>query len=112
MILGDDPAWPHFLWETRQSVEHAAGFSPRSCCSTWRPSAFWSLAPSGCSVMNATPLAGVFLIPLGLPWNLPIDPFPEALYSWLAAGAARLNPLAIWLIGRAIPADRSPATRS
>ena len=31
------------------------------------------------------PLAGVFLIPLGLPWNLWLDPFGDALRPWLSA---------------------------
>ena len=29
------------------------------------------------------PLAGVFLLPLGLPWVLAIDLFPEPLWPWL-----------------------------
>ncbi|TCO71557.1 hypothetical protein [Rhodovulum euryhalinum] len=37
------------------------------------------------------PLAGVFLIPLGLPWNRLVDTFPEPLWPWLAAAAPLLN---------------------
>jgi hypothetical protein len=37
------------------------------------------------------PLAAVFLIPLGLPWNLFIDRLPEASHPWLAAAAPLLN---------------------
>jgi hypothetical protein len=33
------------------------------------------------------PLAGVFLVPLGLPWNLAIDLLPEVTWPWLAAAA-------------------------
>lgn len=33
------------------------------------------------------PLSGVFPLPLGLPWNLMLDRFPEALWPWLAAAA-------------------------
>ena len=47
------------------------------------------------------PLAGVFLVPLGLPWNLWIDRlFPEPAWPWAAALAPALNLAAIWLIGR------------
>jgi hypothetical protein len=38
-----------------------------------------------------SPLAGVFLIPLGLPWNLAIDSLPEATWPWLAAAAPLIN---------------------
>ncbi|EPX85038.1 hypothetical protein [Salipiger mucosus] len=31
------------------------------------------------------PLAGVYLVPLGWPWNLAIDVLPEAAWPWLAA---------------------------
>ena len=37
------------------------------------------------------PLSGVFLIPLGLPWNLMVERFPELLWAWLAAAAPALN---------------------
>lgn len=37
------------------------------------------------------PLSGVFLVPLGLPWNLFLDYFPEPLWAWLAAAAPTLN---------------------
>jgi hypothetical protein len=38
-----------------------------------------------------TPLAGVFLVPLGLPWNLWLDPLPEALRPWAAGLTPLLN---------------------
>lgn len=44
----------------------------------------WFGSPQG-------PLAGVFLAPLGLPWNLLLDPVPEAIRPWLAATAPLLN---------------------
>lgn len=47
------------------------------------------------------PLSGVFLIPLGLPWNRLINAFPEPAWPWLAAAAPLLNILALWLICRA-----------
>ena len=37
------------------------------------------------------PLAGVFLIPLGLPWNLWLDSMPDALLPWFAALSPALN---------------------
>lgn len=37
------------------------------------------------------PLAGVFLVPLGLPWILWIDALPEALKLWAAILAPLLN---------------------
>lgn len=37
------------------------------------------------------PLAGVFLMPLGLPWNLWFDFFPERAWPFLAAAAPALN---------------------
>lgn len=44
------------------------------------------------------PLSGIFLIPLGLPWNLVIEGFPETLWPWLAAAAPAVNLLLFWLI--------------
>lgn len=40
------------------------------------------------------PLAGVFLVPLGLPWVKFVDAFPEPLWPWLG-GAAPLANIAI-----------------
>jgi hypothetical protein len=37
------------------------------------------------------PLAGVFLVPLGLPWNLMLDGAPEAALPWLGALAPLVN---------------------
>lgn len=37
------------------------------------------------------PLSGVFLMPLGPPWNLVLDVFPEPRWPWLAAAAPALN---------------------
>lgn len=37
------------------------------------------------------PLAGAFLVPLGLPWNRAIDSLPEASWPWLAAAAPLIN---------------------
>jgi hypothetical protein len=37
------------------------------------------------------PLAGVFLVPLGWPWNLFVEAAPESSWPWLAATAPVLN---------------------
>lgn len=44
------------------------------------------------------PLAGVFLVPLGLPWNLVLDVFPKPLWPALAALAPALNLIILVLI--------------
>lgn len=46
------------------------------------------------------PLSGVFLIPLGLPWNLAIDAAPEPAWPALAALAPALNFALLRLICR------------
>lgn len=43
------------------------------------------------------PLAGVFLMPLGLPWNMMLDVFPEPALPWLAAGAPLANLFLLWV---------------
>lgn len=48
------------------------------------------------------PLSAVFLMPLGLPWNLFLDPLPDTLKPWLAALAPALNLLILRTICRAI----------
>jgi hypothetical protein len=52
------------------------------------------------------PLSGVFLVPLGLPWILLIDTFPEPLLPWFGAASPLVNLLAIWLVCRARRAAR------
>lgn len=37
------------------------------------------------------PLAGVFLMPLGLPWIFWVDALPEPLWPWAAAMAPMIN---------------------
>jgi hypothetical protein len=37
------------------------------------------------------PLAAVFIIPLGLPWNRMLDVFPESWLLWLAVLAPAVN---------------------
>jgi hypothetical protein len=49
----------------------------------------WFGSPQG-------PLAGVFLLPLGLPWILWIDGLPESLRPAAAAAAPAMNLLLLW----------------
>jgi hypothetical protein len=58
------------------------------------------------------PLAGVFLVPLGLPWNWLLGGFPEAMRPWLAAATPLLNLLATWLVCRALGRRRSSGRRT
>lgn len=47
------------------------------------------------------PLAGVFLLPLGLPWNLALDWLPEPARPWAAALTPGINLLLLrWLASR------------
>lgn len=47
------------------------------------------------------PLAAIFIIPLGLPWNMAIGLTPEPLWPWLMAAAPVLNiALLGWLCQR------------
>jgi hypothetical protein len=46
------------------------------------------------------PLAGVFLMPLGLPWNQLLDVFPEPLRPTLAILAPAVNLVILVLICR------------
>lgn len=46
------------------------------------------------------PLSGVFLIPLGLPWNRLVDVFPQPLWPWLAAGAPLINLIILAILSR------------
>jgi len=46
------------------------------------------------------PLAGIFLVPLGLPWNLMLNVFPERLWPTLATLAPAFNLLILVLICR------------
>ena len=47
------------------------------------------------------PLSGVFLLPLGLPWNQMIRGTPDAIRPWLACAAPLLNiAILAWLCRR------------
>ena len=52
------------------------------------------------------PLAGVFLLPLGLPWNLMFDDAAERARPWLAAAAPALNLAILWFICRVASSPR------
>lgn len=46
------------------------------------------------------PLAGVFLVPLGLPWSLGTGGLPEPLLPWMAALSPLLNIAVLTLLCR------------
>jgi len=54
------------------------------------------------------PLAGVFIVPLGLPWNRMLGVFPEALWPTLASLAPALNLVMLMLICRWVASRRRP----
>jgi len=48
------------------------------------------------------PLAGIFLIPLGIPWVFMLEGFQDGLRPWLAALAPLLNLVLLWFICRLV----------
>ena len=46
------------------------------------------------------PLAGVFLVPLGMPWNLLLGGMPEAALPLVGVFAPGINLLLLWLVCR------------
>lgn len=48
------------------------------------------------------PLAGVYLVPLGVPWVLLAGEVPDRTGPWLAVAAPLLNILIVWVICRAV----------
>ena len=52
------------------------------------------------------PLAGVFLVPLGLPWVLLLDGVAESARPWLAALAPLLNLILLFGLCRLLSARR------
>ena len=57
------------------------------------------------------PLAGVFLVPLGLPWIRFVDLFPEPLWPWLGAASPLVNMLLLYVlhqVARHLRAGGSP----
>jgi len=53
--------------------------------------ALFAIGTFGLFGNKLSPLAGVYLLPLGLPWNMMLDPFPESAWPWLAASAPLVN---------------------
>ena len=62
--------------------------------------ALFAIGASGLFGQERDPLSAVFLVPLGLPWNLFLDALPEASRLWLAAAAPIVNLLILWLLCR------------
>ncbi len=42
------------------------------------------------------PISGIFLLPLGLPWNLTSQFFAESLDQWIVIFAPLINLLILW----------------
>jgi len=53
------------------------------------------------------PLDGIFLVPLGLPWNLAGDYVPESARLWFGIGAPFINLVILRKICRAFGSARS-----
>lgn len=51
----------------------------------------WLTGRNGWFGAERDPLSGVFLVPLGWPWNRLVDLAPEPAWPWLAALAPALN---------------------
>jgi hypothetical protein len=48
------------------------------------------------------PLAGVFLVPLGVPWIFMLDGVSESLKPWVGILAPGINLALLWLICKAL----------
>ncbi len=46
------------------------------------------------------PLSGIFLLPLGLPWNMMLGKTSDSIRPWLAAAAPLLNIALLWIFCR------------
>ncbi len=46
------------------------------------------------------PLSGLFLLPLGLPWNRLAGGLPQPLLPWIAALAPAVNLALLWMLCR------------
>lgn len=68
--------------------------------------AIFAIGALGLFGQGQDPLAGIYLIPLGIPWNRFIDIAPEPTWPWLAAAAPLVN-LAILLALHRYHAKRS-----
>lgn len=67
--------------------------------------AVFAIGTFGLFGQERDPLSAVFLVPLGLPWNLFLEGVPEPAKPWLAAlvpmvNIAILGSLSVWFGGR------------
>jgi len=53
------------------------------------------------------PLSGIFLMPLGLPWNHFLSDLPTALLRWVVVTSPLVNVFLLWLLCRAVARRRS-----
>ena len=58
------------------------------------------------------PLSGIFLVPLGLPWNRLLSDLPDALLPWVGVAAPVFNLLLLWLLCRAAARRRAATGRT
>ena len=63
--------------------------------------ALFAVGTFGLFGQERDPLAGVFLLPLGLPWVVWFDGVPDGLKPWLAALAPALNIAVLAMLCRA-----------
>ena len=59
---------------------------------------FFLIGNFGLFGQDRDPLSGLFLIPLGLPWNRFVDMFPERLWPWLAAASPLVTLAILWIL--------------
>jgi hypothetical protein len=55
----------------------------------------WLAGIFGWFGIGQDPLSGIFLVPLGLPWNRFVDLLPQQTWPWAAAAAPLVNLLLI-----------------
>lgn len=60
----------------------------------------WMAGSFGWFGQERDPLSGIFLIPLGLPWNRMVDWLPEPLWPWAGALAPVINLIILGLLCR------------
>jgi hypothetical protein len=51
---------------------------------------------------DSGPLAGIYLVPLGLPWHFLVKLAPEPAWPWIAAALPMINLLILSLVCRAL----------
>ena len=64
--------------------------------------ALFAIGTLGLFGSERDPLAAVFLVPLGLPWNLMLEVFPDPALPWLAGSAPLANLFLLMLVCRLI----------